>query len=111
MAKILIVDDDKMMADMLANMVSRMDHESTCAFTYKQGIEALTKLTYDAVFLDVRLPDGNGLDMLKDLRETSTSPEVIIITAEGDPDGAELALRSGALCCICYRFTTYNKPV
>lgn len=96
MAKILIVDDDKMMADMLSNMVSRMDHESTCAYTFKQGMEALSAQTYDAVFLDVRLPDGNGLDMLKDLRGTATSPEVIIITAEGDPDGAELAIKNGA---------------
>jgi len=96
MAKILIVDDDKMMADMLSNMVNRMDHESTCAYSIKQGMEALTDQSYDAVFLDVRLPDGNGLDMLKNLRETATSPEVIIITAEGDPDGAELAIRNGA---------------
>jgi two-component system NtrC family response regulator len=42
------------------------------------------------------MPDGNGLDYLPSLREASSSPEVIIITGAGDPDGAELAIKSGA---------------
>ena len=41
-------------------------------------------------------PDGNGLDALPKIRETPSCPEVIIFTAEGEPDGAEIAIRSGA---------------
>jgi two-component system NtrC family response regulator len=48
------------------------------------------------VFLDVRLPDGSGLDILSKIRETSSSPEVIILTGFGDVDGAELAIKHGA---------------
>ncbi len=96
MANILIIDDDKMMADMLSKMVSRMDHDAICAYTYKEGLETFKNNSFDAVFLDVRLPDGNGLEMLKEIRSTPSTPEVIIITAEGDPDGAELAIRNGA---------------
>ena len=96
MANILIIDDDKMMGDMLLKMVTRMDHEADCAYSYKEGLDAFKKNSYDAVFLNVRLPDGNGLDMLKEIRSTNSTPEVIIITAEGDPDGAELAIRNGA---------------
>ena len=46
--------------------------------------------------LDVRLPDGSGLEALPKIREVSYSPEVIIITGMGDPDGAELAINCGA---------------
>jgi two-component system, NtrC family, response regulator len=51
---------------------------------------------YDVVFLDVRLPDGNGLDGIPRLLETQPPPEVVIITGSGDPDGAEIAIRNGA---------------
>ncbi len=48
------------------------------------------------VFLDVRMPDGNGLEALPKIAETPAAPEVIIITGFGDPDGAELAMKCGA---------------
>jgi len=96
MANVLIIDDDKLMGDMLKKMVSRMGHHALCTHTYQDGLHAIKLKMYDAVFLDVRLPDGNGLDMLKEIRNTPSSPEVIIITAEGDPDGAELAIKNGA---------------
>jgi len=48
------------------------------------------------VFLDVRLPDGSGLDIVQDIRETPSSPEVIIITGFSDVYGAELAITHGA---------------
>lgn len=96
MANVLIIDDDRLMGDMLQKMVTRMGHHALCTHTYQEGLATIKVQGYDAVFLDVRLPDGNGLDMLKEIRNTPSSPEVIIITAEGDPDGAELAIRNGA---------------
>jgi two-component system NtrC family response regulator len=48
------------------------------------------------VFLDVRLPDGSGLLGMSGLQETPGRPEVIIMTGAGDPEGAELAIKSGA---------------
>jgi two-component system NtrC family response regulator len=48
------------------------------------------------VFLDVRLPDGNGLDLLPRLKQMPQAPEVLIITGAGNADGAELAIKSGA---------------
>jgi two-component system NtrC family response regulator len=51
---------------------------------------------YDLVFLDVLLPDGNGLEALPRIKQSPGSPEVIIITAVGDADGAELSINSGA---------------
>ncbi len=96
MADILIIDDDRSICKALEGVVRRMGHEAAYAVTLKEGLGMLSSDLYDVVFLDVRLPDGNGLDALPEIRKTSISPEVIIITGEGDPDGAELAIKCGA---------------
>jgi two-component system NtrC family response regulator len=96
LAKVLVIDDDVMMCRFLCSMAERLGHEVTHALTCKDALrEALSK-PFDIVFLDVRLPDGNGLDLLPEIREMPSKPEVIIISGAGDPDGAELALRNGA---------------
>jgi len=96
MAHILIIDDDESIRYSLSRMVGRMGHTCTCTPTLREGIHRASSERVDVVFLDVRMPDGCGLDLLPAIRQTSSSPEVIIITGYGDPDGAELALKSGA---------------
>jgi len=95
-AHVLIIDDDEMMCDMLSTMVRHMGHDATCARTLQQGLTVSTSEDFDVVFLDVLMPDGSGLDVLPRIREAPSSPEVIIITGFGDPDGAELAIKNGA---------------
>ena len=51
---------------------------------------------FDLVFLDIRLPDGNGLDAVHHIRQSPSTPEVIIITGVGSPERAEMAIKSGA---------------
>jgi two-component system NtrC family response regulator len=96
MANILIIDDDTLICTTLSNMVSGKGHIPTCAFTLKEGLAIARSASFDVVFLDVRLPDGSGLDILAKIRETPSSPEVIILTGFGDVDGAELAIKHGA---------------
>jgi two-component system NtrC family response regulator len=60
------------------------------------GFNAISSNPIDVVFLDVNLPDGDGLSALPKFKASSSDPEVIIITGYGNPDGAELAIRSGA---------------
>jgi two-component system, NtrC family, response regulator len=96
MAKILIIDDDEDLCRMLADLVGSMGHEAAWAVTLKAGLEKAGKTEFDVVFLDVNLPDGSGLDILLKLRQLTSSPEVIIVTGAGDPDGAETAIRNGA---------------
>jgi len=96
MANILIIDDDQLIRDTLCNAVTRMGHRSSIAPTLQEGLETARSQPYDVVFLDVKMPDGNGLDILQDIRETRSVPEVIILTGYGDPDGAELAIKNGA---------------
>ena len=95
MADILIIDDDRDVSDMLVEMVTRMSHRPESSFTLKDARQKILANDYDVIFLDVRLPDGNGLDILPLIKDMSSVPEVIIITGHGDSDSAELAMKSG----------------
>ncbi len=95
MARILIIDDDHEICETMESLISRLNHESAAAHTLDQGLRLARSGNFDVVFLDVRLPDGNGLDILPDIMALNAPPEVIILTGKGDPDGAELAIRGG----------------
>jgi len=96
MANILIIDDDKKTCDALSFAIRGLGHRPTCVYTLKDGIREALSNPVDVIFLDVRMPDGNGLEVLPLIRDSHNSPEIIIITPMGNPDGAELAIRSGA---------------
>lgn len=93
--KILIIDDDQLVCQSLALVARRKGYEAISSNTISEGLERALAETFDVVFLDVNLPDGNGLDLLPDLKKLSPVPEIIIMTGLGDPNGAELALKNG----------------
>jgi two-component system NtrC family response regulator len=96
MAKILIIDDEEGIRYTLSAIVKGEGHEPRCAQDLKSGREEALSNSFDVVFLDVMMPDGSGLDLLPEIIKTPSRPEVIIITALGNPEGAELALKNGA---------------
>lgn len=96
MGKILVIDDDLMTCQLMCTMGERLGHETAYALTCCDGMAKALSNAFDLVLLDVDLPDCSGLDILPKIREVPSEPEVIIITGEGDPDGAELAVRNGA---------------
>ncbi len=96
MSKVLIVDDDKMLNDALSRAIKRTGHEVTCKRSIRDGLKEVVMDHYDVVYLDVRMPDGDGLQSLPRFREAPSSPEVIIITGYANSKGAELAIKSGA---------------
>jgi two-component system, NtrC family, response regulator len=96
MGKVLIIDDDRLGSEMLCDMVRQMGHEVDCAFTAEEGLKAAQSHRFDVVFLDVQLPDGNGLMIMPRINTLPSNPEVIIITGFGSPDGAEIAIKNGA---------------
>lgn len=96
MADVLIIDDEEMICEVLSRQVESMGHRAIKAFTLSDGLEKALSRNCDVIFLDVNLPDGNGLEALPRFRTVPAAPEVIIITGAGAPDGAELAIRFGA---------------
>lgn len=95
MAKILIIDDDPQVSETLQSLAVRLGHECFAALTLQEGLARIRQTDMDIVFLDVRLPDGNGLDALGWIRGLAAPPDVIVLTGQGDPDGAELAIQGG----------------
>jgi len=96
MANVLIIDDDVEICQMLADLVENIGHQTVYCHTLKEGLVQATSLNFDVIFLDVNMPDGNGLEILPRLRDTHFPPEVIIITGVGDSNGAEMAIKNGA---------------
>ena len=96
MANILIIDDEVQLCKALSLATTQMGHSTDTAHFLRQGMEMASRGDYDLVILDIRLPDGNGLEALPRIRECPGHPEVIILSGYTDPDGAETAIRSGA---------------
>ncbi len=65
MANILIIDDDPIICDLLVQLMEKLNHRSCFALTGDQGLELAGASGFDIIFLDVKLPDGNGLDLIK----------------------------------------------
>ncbi len=106
MARILVIDDDPMIAELIKKMSQRLGHEAETAGTLCEGLRSAETGDFDLVFLDIQLPDGSGLDSLPKIQSTPSSPEVVIVTAYSDADGAELAIRSGAWDYVEKPFTS-----
>jgi two-component system NtrC family response regulator len=96
MAKILIIDDDRVFCDVLSRAIQKLGHNTAFSLSLKDGLQAVASDDFDVIMLDVQLPDGNGLNAIPQIRKRPDPPEVIIITGSGDPDGAELAIKCGA---------------
>ena len=96
MANILIIDDDKLICDWIANVVTRLGHHPVLTHLLREGLRKVQSERFDIVFLDVQMPDGSGLEIMPKIKAARSSPEIIVITGLGDPDEAELAIQSGA---------------
>jgi two-component system NtrC family response regulator len=94
-AKVLIIDDDAGMAYTLARMAQDAGHLAETAASLSRGLPLAASGNYDVLFLDVRLPDGSGIDAIPEIQASPFPPEIIIITAYSDRDGAQMALKSG----------------
>jgi two-component system NtrC family response regulator len=96
MARILIIDDEETICQSMSLVGRRSGHDTVCENTLGGGLAKAASEPFDIVFLDVKMPDGNGLEFLPELAQTPSRPEIIIMTGYGDPLGAELAINSGA---------------
>lgn len=93
--RILLIDDDVELAQMLREYLEPNQCLLTLAHTGARGLSLLAQDDYDLVLLDLMLPDGNGLDLLKRYRLRSRRP-VIMFTAHGSETDRVLGLEFGA---------------
>jgi len=92
---ILLVDDDAALTQMLAEYLEGEGFACRAVHTVTQGREAVLSGQYDAVILDVMLPGGNGIDLLRTIRATSDVP-IIMLTAKSNDTERVIGLELGA---------------
>ncbi|MCJ8348726.1 response regulator [Moritella sp.] len=97
--KVLIIEDDVGIAEIHRRNLTKIESLSVIGIaTTKAEAETLLEvLTPDLILLDVYLPDGNGLDILRDLRQQQHACDVILITADRDAETLQAAMRGGVV--------------
>lgn len=79
--KILIIEDDLSFQEILRKTLEKERYIVEVAPNYRTGLIKLSDYTYDCILLDINLPDGNGLDLLRELKEMKKTGSLIIISA------------------------------
>ncbi|MFZ0980222.1 MAG: sigma-54 dependent transcriptional regulator [Candidatus Acidiferrales bacterium] len=93
---ILVVDDELEIREGLEALLTSEGFQVTPAETAAAGLLRLEEQPYDLVLLDVSLPDHNGLDLLREIKQRDANLAIILITAFGSIDMARAAFKSGA---------------
>src|SRR5208283_5220675 len=94
--KIIVVEDDQTVRRYLETQLRSRRYDVLGVSTLADARVALAKDTFDLVFLDVRLPDGEGTDWLKELQTRPQRPLVVIMTGFGSVESAVDCMRNGA---------------
>lgn len=94
---ILIVDDEATLRHTLARILQRAGFDVTTTATGSEALALLSQHAFDLVYLDIRMPDMSGLEVLKNIHVTLPDLPVILFTAQPDLNSAVEAVRSGAI--------------
>ena len=103
MTKALIIDDERDICELIEMSLMGQDITCTSAYSVKAAIKALKEEQFNFVISDIKLPDGDGLDLLAHIQKHYPGLPVCMITAHGNMDTAIRALKLGA-------FDFVNKP-
>jgi two-component system response regulator PilR (NtrC family) len=102
--RVLVIDDEADIRELIDLTLSRMGLAADCAGTVAEAMAHLKENSYQLCLTDMRLPDGDGLEIVRYLNETSSDVPVAVITAYGSAENAVAALKAGA-------FDYLAKPV
>lgn len=93
---ILVVDDDEVMRQTLSDVLKKRGYSVSTADTGAQALSVVKDQLFDLILLDIRLPDMDGLDVLKGIKEVESDLMVIVMTAYSDVQNAVMAMKTGA---------------
>jgi DNA-binding NtrC family response regulator len=93
MSKILVIDDEESIRSLLDTLLSRKGHEVVLAENGKKGLELFHRVHPDVVVLDLKMPEMDGVTVLKELRRIDPQQPVIVLTGAGTPE-AERQVRA-----------------
>ncbi|RUR08628.1 sigma-54-dependent transcriptional regulator [Legionella septentrionalis] len=103
-AKVLVIDDEPDIRELLSLTLKRMGLECDVASSFTEGIKAIDKNEYFLTLTDMRLPDGDGYEIVRYIQQNKPKLPVAVITAYGNVEGAVNTLKAGA-------FDYVSKPV
>jgi DNA-binding response OmpR family regulator len=92
---VLVVEDDDLIASFVRRALVRLGYSVTCAATGTDALEHLAEGGVDVVLLDLTLPDMDGLDILRRIRDGGSTVSVIVLTSRSDPADRATAERWG----------------
>ena len=94
--KILIIEDETSLSNSIASYLKADNYLCEIAGNYKMALDKIESFDYDCILLDITLPDGNGLNVLKELKKSKRTDGVIIISAKNSVDDKIDGLNLGA---------------
>jgi DNA-binding response OmpR family regulator len=94
--KILIIEDEKQLSESIAAYLKGEDYICEVAGTFSKGLDKIEQYDYDCILLDITLPGGSGLGILKELKENNKMDGVLIISAKNSLDDKVEGLTLGA---------------
>ncbi len=95
-SRLLIVDDERSLLDFLTILLAGEGHEIGTAASITEARKVLAAATPDLVLCDIMMPDGNGLDLLKEIKERTPNTSVVMMTAYTSTKAAIEAMKLGA---------------
>jgi DNA-binding NtrC family response regulator len=102
--RLLIVDDEKSLREMLGLLFHKQGFEVLSAANFTEGVAAALRSSPDVILCDIKMPDGNGLDLLRKVKEEQEHIPVIMITAHTSTQDAVEAMKAGAVDYIAKPF-------
>jgi DNA-binding NtrC family response regulator len=103
-ARVLVLEDDAALSEIICDELRARGHSTVPAASVSEGIEQLSGLEFDVALLDLMLPDGSGIDLLRRIREEDLATEAVVLTGYAAIGTAIEAMKMGA-----YDYLT--KPV
>lgn len=104
MKHILLVEDDITFSEMLTRFLERHFYTVDVSYNIKNACSLLKKQTYDLVFTDLRLPDGDGIALLKQIKNSKKPIPVVLMTSYAEVSTAVQAMKQGAFDYISKPF-------
>lgn len=93
---VLIIDDEEKLRTLMARIIGLEGFTVSEAASGKAGLKKLEQIHAEIVLCDVKLPDGNGIDLLKEIKNRFPQTEIIMLTAYGNIEDGVLAIKNGA---------------